>query len=65
MIIEKSTRTVKIKARKYDAKRNSAGVPISINIDRLARPGRILAKVTGQKPLKGKGKYVAYGIVRA
>ena len=34
----------------------TAGVLFSINIDRYARPGRILAKIAGKKPLKGKGK---------
>ena len=28
----------------------------TINIDRYARPGRILAKIAGKKPLKGKGE---------
>jgi uncharacterized protein len=37
------------------ARSNTDGVLISINVDRFARPGRILAKVAGQKPLKGKG----------
>lgn len=33
----------------------TAGILFSINIDRYARPGRILAKIAGKKPLKGKG----------
>jgi predicted deacylase len=32
------------------------GVLFSINTDRYARPARILAKIAGEKPLKGKGK---------
>ena len=32
------------------------GVLFSINLDRYARPGRILAKIAGKEPLKGKGK---------
>jgi len=32
------------------------GVLFSINIDRYARPARILAKIAGKEPLKGKGK---------
>ena len=32
------------------------GVMISINVDRFARPGRILAKVAGKEPLTGKGE---------
>ena len=32
------------------------GILISINVDRFARPGRILAKIAGKKPLTGKGE---------
>jgi uncharacterized protein len=32
------------------------GIVFSINADRLARPGRILAKIAGKIPLKDKGK---------
>jgi predicted deacylase len=32
------------------------GVLFSINIDRYARPGRILAKIAGKEAIKGKGK---------
>jgi len=31
------------------------GILISVNVDRFARPGRILAKVAGKEPLRGKG----------
>jgi len=37
-------------------KTNIEGIVISINVDRFARPGRILSKVAGKKPLAGKGK---------
>jgi predicted deacylase len=32
------------------------GILFSINTDRYARPGRILAKVAGEVPIKGKGQ---------
>ena len=32
------------------------GMLISINVDRFARPGRILAKIAGKEPLTGKGE---------
>jgi len=32
------------------------GILISVNVDRFARPGRILAKIAGKKPLTGKGE---------
>ena len=32
------------------------GILISINVDRFARPGRLLAKIAGKEPLTGKGK---------
>ena len=32
------------------------GILISINVDRFARPGRLLAKIAGEKPLTGKGE---------
>jgi len=32
------------------------GILFSINTDRYARPGRILAKIAGKKPLKDKGE---------
>ena len=32
------------------------GIVISINVDRFARPGRILSKVAGKKPLADKGE---------
>jgi hypothetical protein len=34
------------------------GILFSINTDRFARPGRILAKVAGKIPLKDKGKHL-------
>jgi len=37
-------------------KSTTGGVLFSINTDRYARPGRILAKIAGKKPIKGKGK---------
>ena len=37
-------------------KNNAAGVLFSINTDRYARPGRILAKIAGKEPIEGKGK---------
>ena len=42
--------------RRVLVKCTTSGVLFSINIDRYARPGRILAKIAGKKPLKGKGK---------
>ena len=35
---------------------NIEGIVISVNVDRFARPGRILSKVAGKEPLKGKGQ---------
>jgi predicted deacylase len=32
------------------------GILISINVDRFARPGRLLAKIAGEKPLTDKGE---------
>ena len=32
------------------------GILFSINTDRYAKPGRILAKIAGKKPLKEKGE---------
>lgn len=32
------------------------GILISINVDRFARPGRLLAKIAGKEPLTGKGE---------
>lgn len=32
------------------------GILISTNVDRFARPGRILAKIAGKEPLSGKGE---------
>ena len=37
-------------------KTNIEGIVMSINVDRFARPGRILSKVAGTEPLKGKGE---------
>jgi predicted deacylase len=34
----------------------TAGILFSVNTDRFARPGRILAKIAGKKPLKEKGE---------
>jgi predicted deacylase len=34
----------------------TAGLLFSINKDRFARPGRILAKIAGKIPLKAKGE---------
>ena len=42
--------------RRVLVKCTTEGVLFSINIDRYARPGRILAKIAGQEPIKGKGK---------
>jgi predicted deacylase len=32
------------------------GILISINVDRFARPGRLVAKIAGKEPLTGKGE---------
>ena len=37
-------------------KSGTAGILFSVNTDRFARPGRILAKIAGKKPLKEKGE---------
>lgn len=37
-------------------KSGTEGILFSINTDRFARPGRILAKIAGKKPLKEKGE---------
>ena len=37
-------------------KSNIDGILISINVDRFARPGRILAKIAGKEPLTDKGE---------
>ena len=42
--------------RRVLVKCTTEGVLFSINIDRYARPGRILAKIAGKEPIKGKGK---------
>ena len=42
--------------RRVLVKCTTEGVLFSTNIDRYARPGRLLAKIAGKKPLKGKGK---------
>jgi hypothetical protein len=33
-----------------------SGIVFSINTDRFARPGRILAKIAGKEPIKEKGQ---------
>jgi hypothetical protein len=33
-----------------------SGIVFSINTDRYARPGRILAKIAGKEPIKEKGE---------
>ncbi len=38
------------------AESNIDGILISVNVDRFARPGRLLAKVAGKEPLTGKGE---------
>ncbi len=38
------------------AKSTIDGILISVNVDRFARPGRMLAKVAGKEPLTGKGE---------
>ena len=38
------------------AKSTIDGILISVNVDRFARPGRMLAKVAGTEPLTGKGE---------
>jgi len=42
--------------RIVQVKSSTAGILFSRNVDRYARPGRILAKIAGEKPLKGKGE---------
>ncbi|MBW2613792.1 MAG: succinylglutamate desuccinylase/aspartoacylase family protein [Deltaproteobacteria bacterium] len=42
--------------RNIQVKSTIGGILFSINIDRYARPGRILAKIAGKKPIEGKGK---------
>ena len=42
--------------RRVLVKCTTEGVLFSINIDRYARPGRILAKIAGKESIKGKGK---------
>ncbi len=37
-------------------KSSTEGILFSVNTDRFARPGRILAKIAGKKPLKQKGE---------
>jgi predicted deacylase len=37
-------------------KSSTEGILFSVNTDRFARPGRILAKIAGKKPLKEKGE---------
>jgi predicted deacylase len=37
-------------------KSNIDGILISINVDRFARPGRLLAKIAGKEPLTDKGE---------
>jgi len=44
------------KAAVTPLKTDIEGIVISINVDRFARPGRILSKVAGKEPLKGKGE---------
>jgi len=43
-------------SRVTHAKSNIDGVLISINVDRFARPGRLLAKIAGKEPLIDKGE---------
>ena len=38
------------------AKSDIDGILISVNVDRFARPGRLLAKIAGKEPLTGKGE---------
>ncbi len=47
--IEKDKRLVTVKSC-------TEGILFSVNTDRFARPGRILAKIAGKKPLKQKGE---------
>jgi predicted deacylase len=37
-------------------KSNIDGILISINVDRFARPGRLLAKIAGKEPLTDRGE---------
>ena len=41
---------------KHYASAEIDGILISINVDRFARPGRLLAKIAGKEPLTGKGE---------
>lgn len=43
-------------SRTIQIKSNTAGVMFARSSDRFARPGKIVAKVAGAKPLAGKGK---------
>jgi predicted deacylase len=45
-----------VKDRITQVKCSTAGLLFSINTDRYARPGRILAKIAGKVPLKEKGE---------
>jgi predicted deacylase len=47
--IDKDKRLVAVKS-------GTEGILFSVNTDRFARPGRILAKIAGKKPLKEKGE---------
>ena len=40
----------------HDISAEIDGILISINVDRFARPGRLLAKIAGKEPLTGKGE---------
>ena len=44
------------KDRITHAKSDIDGLLISVNVDRFARPGRLLAKIAGKEPLTGKGE---------
>ncbi len=43
-------------SRVTPAKSDIDGILISVNVDRFARPGRILAKIAGKEPLTDKGE---------
>ena len=47
---------VELKRRVTRIKSTIDGVLISINVDRFARPGRLLAKIAGKEPLTDKGE---------
>ena len=51
----KSETDRKLDKRQVAVNSGTEGVLFSVNTDRFARPGRILAKIAGKKPLKEKG----------